>query len=383
MAGRLAPRAAAGGVGLGLSAGWNIANVGAIAGESARAYGVSLAVVGLFTTALFVMHAAMQIPAGRLADRLGARRIGLAGLGIVAFCSAAALAAPSPGLAIAMRTLTGIGTAICFVAGSDYVRASGGTPFAQGVFGAAGVGGGGLALAIVPQLERALEWRAAYATAVVVALAGAVVLLLGPRDAAHTRPRAADAGHLWLDGRLWRFGLVHAASFGLSVLIGDWVVTLLERAGGLSSGLAGAIGSLTLLLGIATRPWGGALARRRPDAIVRAVAWSFVAGAVGTAVLVAAKPLPLALAASAVVGLAAGVPFAYAFSGAAAARPDAPAAAVGFVNMIPATAILVGNPLLGLGFSAPGEGRIGFSAVALLWLAALGALPLRARSRRR
>ncbi len=383
MGGRLGWRAAAGGVGLGLSAGWNLANVGAIADETASAYGVSLAVVGVFTTALFVMHAAMQIPAGRLTDRLGARRVGLFGLAIVAACSGAALAAPSPGLAIALRTLTGIGTAVCFVGGSDYVRSAGGTPFAQGVFGAAGVGGGGLALAIVPQLEPSLGWRAAYVTALAVAAAGLVVLALGPRDPGHARPAAhPDASHLWRDARLWRLGSVHAASFGLSVLVGDWVVTLLERAGGLSSGVAGAVGSLTLLLGIVTRPFGGALARRRPERIGVYVAWSLAVGAVGAGVLVAARPLPLALAASAVVGLAAGIPFAYVFSGAAAARPDAPAAAIGFVNMLPATAILVGNPLVGLGFSAPGHGRVGFAVVAIVWLLSVAAVPSR-RPRRR
>ena len=78
-----ATRAAAGGVGLGLSAGWNLANVGAIADDTGRAYGVSLTMVGVFTTALFVMHAAMQLPAGRLTDRYGARRVGLAGAPLV------------------------------------------------------------------------------------------------------------------------------------------------------------------------------------------------------------------------------------------------------------------------------------------------------------
>jgi hypothetical protein len=50
-------------------------------------------------------------------------------------------------------------------------------------------------------------------------------------------------------------------------------------------------------------------------------------------------------------------------------RPDAPGAAVGFVNMIAAVTILVGTPLLGLTFSLPGNGRIGFAAVAALCLA--------------
>jgi hypothetical protein len=50
-------------------------------------------------------------------------------------------------------------------------------------------------------------------------------------------------------------------------------------------------------------------------------------------------------------------------------RPDAPGAAVGFVNMIAAVTILVGTPLLGLTFSLPGDGRIGFALVAALCLA--------------
>ncbi len=66
---------------------------------------------------------------------------------------------------------------------------------------------------------------------------------------------------------------------------------------------------------------------------------------------------------------------------AAAARPDAPAAAVGVVNMVPAVAILVGNPLLGLSFSAPGDGRLGFAVLAALWLAAIAAIPRSASGR--
>jgi hypothetical protein len=37
--------------------------------------------------------------------------------------------------------------------------------------------------------------------------------------------------------------------------------------------------------------------------------------------------------------------------------------------------IVVGTPLVGLAFSLPGDGRIGFLVAAALWLAALAALP--------
>jgi predicted MFS family arabinose efflux permease len=83
----------------------------------------------------------------------------------------------------------------------------------------------------------------------------------------------------------------------------------------------------------------------------------------------------LPVVAATVVGLAAGVPFAVAFTAAARTRPEAPATAVGFVNGAAALVIVVGTPLLGLSFSAPGDGRIGFLVVAALWGSALLVLP--------
>ena len=53
-------------------------------------------------------------------------------------------------------------------------------------------------------------------------------------------------------------------------------------------------------------------------------------------------------------------------------RPDAPGAAVGFINAMAALVIVAGTPLVGLTFSLPGDGRIGFVAIGVL--AALAAL---------
>ena len=55
-----------------------------------------------------------------------------------------------------------------------------------------------------------------------------------------------------------------------------------------------------------------------------------------------------------------------AFTGAAAARPDAPGAAVGFINAWASLVIVAGTPLVGLTFSLPGDGRIGFVAAGVL-----------------
>jgi MFS family permease len=361
---RLSLRAAAAGAALAAVAGWNITNVGAVADELADAYGVSLAVIGLFTTALFATHAAMQIPAGRLCDRFGARLVGGSGLVVIAVASAAAMAWREAAFAIAMRAVTGIGTGLVFVSGSDYVRATVGSAVAQGFYGAGSMAAGGLALALVPLSS---SWRAPFWSALVVAVVALVLVALAPRAAPASRRAAAVAPPRasLRDRRLVPLAVMHAASFGLSVVVGNWVVTLLERGADYSAAAAGGAGALTLFLGIVTRPLGGRWADR--PALLRA---SFVLGGIGTVVLAFAPPLAVAVSAAAVVGLAAGIPFAPSFAGAARVRPDAPAAAVGVVNLAAAVTILVATPLVGLGFDLPGDGGIGFVVVGALWAVA-------------
>ena len=147
-------RAVAGGSAVGFSAGWNIADTGAVADDLAAAYGTSLGVIGLFTAALFLTHLLMQLPAGRLSDRLGLARVCAAGLAVMAAGNVLASIASEPALAIGARALLGVGTALGFIGGSDFVRASRGSPFAQGLYGGLATAGGGVALAVVPALER-------------------------------------------------------------------------------------------------------------------------------------------------------------------------------------------------------------------------------------
>jgi MFS family permease len=372
-------RAILGGCALGLATGWNVSDIGAVPSHLARSYGVGLAVVGLFTTALFVTHLAMQIPAGRASDRFGARRMGLVGLAIVATFNAVALIAPEPALAICARALIGVGTGLAFMAGSAYVRRSGGSPFAQGLFGGVGLAGGGVALAVIPQLDDALGWRTPYWTALAVGVGGLALLAIGPPDLDRVhveREHGVPAGIL-RDVRLYRLAALYGSSLGLSLVAGNWVVELLQRNGGVSKGTAGAVGAITLLLGIVTRPLGGWILRERPGHIRQAVGVSLAAGAAGTALLAVADPLVLAILGALLLGLAAGIPFAPAFTGAALVRPDAPAASVGLVNGAASLVGIAGTPLIGLTFSLPGNGRIGFIVVAALWLVALALLPPR------
>jgi MFS family permease len=363
-------RAAVGGVGVAVAVGWNITLLGPIATQLSHVYGVGLATIGLFVTVQFVVHMVMQIPGGRAADRWGARSTALLGLGLMAAGNAISLPVAHPALGFLGRAVVGLGTGFAFVGGSDYVRARGGSPLLQGIYGGGSVLAPGAAVAVVPVLADQFGWRAAYVSAIVVAAVCALLLAVAPpvpRAVRHAGERL-DRG-FFRDRLLYRLAAIHAASFGFSVVVGNWVVTLLEHHGH-SKRVAAAAGSLTLLLGFFTRAAGGWLLRR-PDAS-RWVAGSLVLVGLGTVALALPLPLPVLVTAAAIVGLAAGTPFAMAFTGAARARPDSPGAAVGFVNMWASLAIVAGTPLVGATFSLPGDGRVGF--VALGVLAALAAV---------
>jgi MFS family permease len=300
------------GCALGVAAGWNFGSVGAIASELSRSYGVALTTIGLLTTALVVMHVAVQIPAGRASDRFGAVRTGTVALVVVATGNGLALAQPELWVGLGARAVVGVGTGLAFISGSALVRESGGSPLAQGVFGGVSLAPGGLAIAVVPQLEGVVGWRAPYVGALAIA-AAALVLVTASRSletlptpcAIRLRVRAGVVR----DRRLYRLAVLYTASYGLGLVLANWVVELLQRHSGLETRAAGAVGALTLLLVAVSRPLGGWILRSHPRRVRLAVVLSVVAGTAGTAVLVAAGPVWLAVLGSALVGIGAGIPF--------------------------------------------------------------------------
>jgi MFS family permease len=360
-------KGAAAGLAVGGCLTWNVSNVGAVADPLADAYGVSLAAVGLLTTALFVTHLAIQLPAGRGADRYGARAVALAAVAATLAGNGLLLVDDSFPLALAGRAVVGLGSGAAFVAGLDLVRAGGGGPVLQGLYGGATMTGGGLALMIVPPLTDATDWRAPYWSAAVLAVAASIPLL-----AAAGLPRIGHAGGAVLrDPALLPLGALQAATFGLAVVAGNWAVPLLERQGA-SSAAAGLAAGLILFAGIATRPLGGMLARAPRRRLITALA--LVGVSVGACLLAVAASFAVSTAGALVVGLAAGLPFAIIFAATQRERPDAPAAAVALVNGIGVATILVGTPLAGLAFELPGDGRLAFAAIAVLAAGALLAL---------
>jgi len=365
---------------VGLSISWNIANVGPVATLLSHHYGTSLAVLGLFTTVLFFAEVAVMIPGGRAIDRYGAKRTGLVAIAISLVANAALMLVSGSAAALALRAVAGLGVGLGFLSGAVYAQSGAisvpsgaqARALAGGIYGGVSLSGGGLALAIVPLLVSPLGWRAPYASAAAVAAMAIPLVAAAPPTPGHGgRTRGSRLRTLIADPQLVRLGLISSVSFGFSVILGNWVVTLLERHGGLSTGAAGVVGSLILLLGIVGRPSGGMLVRARPGLTRQMLAASFLAGTLGTIVLLLAPGTGVDAAAAALIGVAAGIPFGVTISGATRARPQAAGAAVGAMNTYPVLAIVCGAPLVGLTFSLPGEGRIGFAVLAAAWSSAI------------
>ncbi len=228
----------------------------------------------------------------------------------------------------------------------------------------------------MPALHGPLGWRAPFATALAVALAGLVVLALSLRPLAGREERSRTSLRALLRGRrLDRLAVAHMASLGLNAVVGNRAVTLLTRAGGYSLAVAGVASALTLAAGIVGRPLGGWVARRDPGRGRALVAASLAAGAAGTALLLPARTArarPLGLRSRWVRG---GARFRAGIRRRGCAPPRRAESRRGPGDMAGNLVILAGTPLLGLSFALPGDGRAGFAAVAALWAAALLALP--------
>ena len=360
---------------LALVSGFTTGAVGPAADSLAATYGVALASIGLLTTGLLLVHAVAQVPVGNWTDKLGPRRSGLIAVVVIIAGNLILAAAPNYGVALVVRAILGTGTAITLLAGSGFMRFGGDSALAQGWLGGMGIGGAGLAIALVPRLEPPLGWRAPFAADLLLAGAALAALAVAPSSRGPARLRVArlrSALHMG-DSLLYRLALIHSGSYGVSLIAASWAVPLLTRDGyGLQE--AGLAGSLILLGGIVSRPLGGWFVRMWIDHYAIVLLVGAAAAAAGLTLIVVPGTIWQRSVGCLLVGLAAGAPFGFVFNEAAVAKPGSPLMAVGFVNMIANLFVAGGVSVLGLLFLTPAHAGLGFLALALLSLLSVTAL---------
>ena len=342
-----------------------------------REFGFNQALAGFLTTGIFATHALMQIPGGHLVDRLGAKRVLLCALAWVTLGNLGMAFAGAYWQLLLCKIFTGLGTGVCFVGGARYVHAAaagGRLNLAQGLFGGSVQLGAGFVILAVPRLYLLAGWRAAFLVSAGMALTAAIIWLAAAPKVTSGAAPPGRFGEMLLAPQLLLLGLVQMASFGLSVVVGSWVVVLLTKVLNVPATQAGLIGSLVLLLGIVSRPLGGILRRRvgiRPLFIS-----SLLIIALGCFAFVSSSiSLGIALAAVVLIGMGVGLPYAAMFSRAGALFPGRAGAAMGLVNMLGIFMILGGAPLVGHLADLSGSFRVGFVVLGGFSLFVCAAVP--------
>jgi nitrate/nitrite transporter NarK len=356
----------------------NYTNHAPLAAALMREFRFNNAMAGFLTTGIFLTHAGMQIPGGYLVDRFGSRRMLLIALLWVALGNFLMAAAGAYWQLLFCKIFTGMGTGVCFVGGARYIHEGCAGPrlnVAQGFFGGSIQLGAGFVIFAVPLLYKLAGWRATFLISAGMVLVAAVIWIAKSPLVEFPASPPGKFHEMLLAPQLWLLGLFQMATFGMSVVVGSWVVVLLVKVMKVPATRAGMIGSLVLLLGIISRPLGGAL--RQHMGIRPLFAGSLVMTALGCFLLLPASiSMITALAAVVLIGIGVGIPYAAMFSRAGALFPGRAAAAMGFVNMLGIIMILGGAPLVGHLADLTGSFKTSFAVLGGFTLATCALVPL-------
>lgn len=314
-----------------------------------QAFGFSLALAGFLTTGIFLTHAAMQIPGGHLADRLGARRVITIALAEVCLGNYAIAFAGGYWQLLLCKIFVGLGTGTCFVAGARYVSAAytgSRSHLAQGYYGGSILLGSGFVIFAVPHFANTFGWQGGFIVTAVVATVSLILWILAAPASEGVQHPPGSLKEMIADTQLWRLGLMQMASFGLVMVISAWISTFLRRSMAIGAVRAGMLGSIALMMGVVMRPLGGVLMRRlgvRPMirlSLLLNIAGCLLFATAGNSVIQAALAILC-------VGVGCGLPYAALFTRAAALYPGRAGAAMGLVNMLGIVMILAAPPLIG------------------------------------
>lgn len=290
--------------------------LGPLAPAIVEALALSPAQAGLMVAVPTLSGAMLRVPAGILADRIGARRTGAIGQTavIVALGTAWTVGIDSFAALLLLGMALGIAGASFAVALPLVSRWY--PPRHQGkVLGIAGMGNSGTVLAALtaPELAMLYGWRAILGLAVIPLAAVLCLYLLLAREPPERGPRAAASDYLRLlrDADAWALMGFYAVTFGGFSGLAASLGLMLTQGFGMSIVMAGFVTAACVFAGSLARPLGGALADRLGGATALAIALSGAAANMGAAAVVGDRTaaLPLFLIAMAMLGIGNGAVF--------------------------------------------------------------------------
>jgi MFS family permease len=253
------------------------ASLGVAAVDAQQRFSAGASAVSLFLVLQLVVYAALQVPVGVALDRFGSKRMVIAGALAMAAGQALLAVATDVPTAVAARVLVGAGDAMTFISVLRVVSLwFPGTrvPLVTQLTGILGQVGQIVAAYPLVTVLHATSWPATFLGAAAVGVLVAVLVLAALRDApaGTVRPPAADLAQVRRDlSATWhepgtRIGLfTHLVTqFSGTVFALLWGYPFLTVGEGLGPGVAAALLTLLVLVGMVFGPVLGALCGRWP-----------------------------------------------------------------------------------------------------------------------
>lgn len=247
--------------------------------EAQQLFGVSASTLSTLAVVQLVVYAGLQIPVGVLLDRVGPKRLIVAGAVLLAAGQlVVALSPPTIGVAVAGRVLVGAGDAMTFISVIRLLPAWFRGPILPQISQWTGnVGQLGQVLSAVPLsiVLHGAGWTPAFLSAASLSVVAAVVVLAVVKESPVGRIRS-EAVVTWADaGRqlgqsvrrpgtrlgFWSHFVTQSSGTVFSLL---WGVPLLVGGLGFSTGEASGMLSLVVLSGVVAGPVLGVLVARYP-----------------------------------------------------------------------------------------------------------------------
>ena len=290
---------------------YNWFSVGPALPAIGTAFDVGPAGWGALVAVFLAGAGAMQVPAGLLARRYGARPVSMLGAALLAVGALLAAFAPSFGVLLGWRFVAGVGAGLFFspaigLVASLYPAGRRGVPV--GIFSSGFSLGAALGILGSSLLVPALGWREALAfggiSLAVVTLLAVAVLPAAAGAPEPTRPSPGVPAAFRLRS-VWAVGLAFVGFEGATFASTQFVVPWGETVLGWSALLAGAVGMMFVLPSLVGGPVGGTIAERFRNHRTQFAVVTVAAGAV-----LLALPYAGVLAA---IGVGAVFSFAYGF----------------------------------------------------------------------
>jgi predicted MFS family arabinose efflux permease len=273
----LSPRAAARAtwalVALRIGYAYNWFDVGPALPSIGTAFGVGPAQWGLLVAAFLVGAGLLQVPAGLLARRYGARSVSLAGVGLLAVSGAACGAAPSFAVLFVLRLVAGVGAALFFspaigLVASLYPAGRRGIPV--GGFSSAFSAGAALGIVVTALLIPPIGWQLSLVVGGAALGVATLVSLFAVPPRAGAAPKAPPVARSGLPAGLryrgvWAIGIAFVGFEGATFATGQFVVPWGETVEGWTIALAGVVGMMFVLPSVVGGPVGGRVAERHSN----------------------------------------------------------------------------------------------------------------------